>query len=86
MTGVQTCALPICLRTKSYKQIDKDGDTIIYKIKQNGGELKLNDHSSPKRIREELNMSKSSFKKAVGRLLKEGKIVFSDKGIRFKKM
>lgn len=78
--------LYLSLRTKSYKQIDKDGDTIIYKIKQNGGELKLNDHSSPKRIREELNMSKSSFKKAVGRLLKEGKIVFSDKGIRFKKM
>ena len=78
--------LYLSLRSKSYKQIDKDGDTIIYKMQQKDGELKLNDHSSPKRIREELNMSKSSFKKAVGRLLKEGKIEFYNNGIRFKKM
>lgn len=78
--------LYLSLRSKAYKQIDKDGEIIIKKMKENGGELNLNDHSSPKRIREELNMSKSSFKKAVGRLLKEDKIIFFDKGIRFKKM
>ena len=78
--------LYLSLRSKAYKQIDKDGEIIIKKMKENGGELNLNDNSSPKRIREELNMSKSSFKKAVGRLLKEGKIIFFDKGIRFKKM
>ena len=78
--------LYLSLRSKSYKQIDKDGATIINKIKKNGGKLNLNDNSSPRIIREELNMSKSSFKRAVGRLLKERKIEFMDNGIRLKKM
>lgn len=78
--------LYLSLRSKSYKQIDKDAEIILNKMKKNRGELNLNDDSSPKRIREELNMSKSAFKRAVGRLLKEEKIEFFNGGIRFKKM
>ncbi len=45
----------------------------------------LNDNSSPpKAIRKELNMSKSAFKRAVGKLLKEGQIEFIEDGIKLK--
>ena len=49
-----------------------------------GGKLSLNDSSSPERIKGELNMSKRAFKRAVGRLLKEGKIKITDEGIELK--
>lgn len=74
--------LDLSLRDKSYLQIDKDVNTILNKMKENGGILLLNDHSSPKEIKKELKMSKSAFKKAVGRLLKERKIKFIEKGIK----
>ncbi|MBZ2174424.1 S1 RNA-binding domain-containing protein [Schnuerera sp. xch1] len=74
--------LDLSLRDKAYLQIDKDAEIILKKLKENGGMLVLNDHSSPKRIRRELNMSKSAFKKAVGRLLKERKIKFIEGGIK----
>lgn len=74
--------LDLSLRDKSYIQIDKDAEAILNKLKENGGELQLNDSSSPKEIKRILNMSKSAFKKAVGRLLKEGRIKFTEKGIK----
>jgi hypothetical protein len=74
--------LDLSLRDKSYMEIDKDAELILNKAKENGGILLLNDYSSPKEIRNELNISKSAFKKAVGRLLKEGKIEFIEKGIK----
>lgn len=78
--------LNLSLRKKSYKQMDKDARVILNKAKKNGGELSLNDHSSPAKIQEELNMSKSAFKRAVGGLLKEGQIEFTKNGIRIKKI
>ena len=74
--------LELSLRDKSYLQIDKDAERILEKAKEKGGFLPLNDNSSPEEIKKQLNMSKSSFKKAVGRLLKERKIRFEKKGIR----
>ncbi|MCT4543060.1 MAG: S1-like domain-containing RNA-binding protein [Vallitalea sp.] len=74
--------LNISLRAKAYLQMDKDSKIIIEKMSNNGGKLLLNDKSSPEKIKKELNMSKNAFKRAVGRLLKEGKIKFIDKGIQ----
>ena len=36
--------------------------------------LPFTDKADPERIRDELGMSKAAFKRAVGRLLKQGKI------------
>ncbi len=74
--------LDLSPKDKIYIQIDRDAEYILSKIKANGGVLPLNDDSSPELIRKELNMSKSAFKRAVGKLLKEGKIKFGDKGIK----
>lgn len=74
--------LDLSLRDKFYVEIEGDAETILNKAIKNGGTLLLNDYSSPKEIRKQLNMSKSAFKKAVGRLLKEGKIEFIKDGIK----
>ena len=76
--------LDLSLRDKSYMEIGGDAEKVLNKTIKNGGILLLNDYSSPKEIRRELNMSKSSFKKAIGRLLKEGKIEFVENGIKIK--
>lgn len=74
--------LDLSPKDKIYIQIDKDAEVILNKMKKNGGTLPLNDDTPPEVIRRELNMSKSAFKRAVGKLLKEGKIKFTDKGIK----
>lgn len=76
--------LELSLRDRSYIQMDTDAKTIVQKLKDNKGQLDLNDKSSPERIREELQMSKSGFKRAVGKLLKEEMIEFTKTGIRLK--
>lgn len=76
--------LELSLRDQAYIQMDKDSETIVFKMKDNKGKLNLNDKSSPEEIYEELQMSKAGFKRAIGKLYKEGVITFTDKGIRFK--
>lgn len=76
--------LELSLRAQAYKQMDKDSETIMFKMKDNKGKLNLNDKSSPEEIYDELKMSKAGFKRAIGKLYKEGVITFTDKGIRFK--
>ncbi len=73
--------LVLSLREKSYSNIDGDAKIILDKVYLNDGLLMLNDKSSPDKINDELSMSKSAFKRAVGRLLKERKIKLTEKGI-----
>ncbi len=65
--------------------MDEDAQTIIDKLKESGGTISLNDKSHPNEIRKELNMSKSGFKRAVGKLYKDEIIVIKADGISFKK-
>ncbi|WP_102398721.1 CvfB family protein [Haloimpatiens massiliensis] len=74
--------LDLSLREKAYKQMDEDAEVILEKLKNNGGMLNLNDGSDPEEIKEELNMSKKAFKRAIGRLLKEKRIQFIENGIK----
>lgn len=76
--------LDLSLRHRSYLQMNIDADVILEKLKQNKGQLKLNDKSAPEKIKRELKMSKSGFKRAIGRLLKEDMIEFTKDGIRLK--
>lgn len=76
--------LDLSLRDRSYIQMDTDAKKIIQKLKDNNAQLDLNDNSSPERIKKELEMSKSGFKRAVGKLLKEDMIEFTKIGIKLK--
>ncbi len=74
--------LELSLRKEAYNEIEGDAQKIMDKLKEGSGTLLLNDKSSPESIKTEMNMSKAAFKRAVGRLLKEGAIEITDEGIR----
>ncbi|MBQ9765740.1 MAG: S1 RNA-binding domain-containing protein [Lachnospiraceae bacterium] len=66
--------LNLSLRKKAYEQMDDDADVIWKALIREGGRLGFNDKSDAQKIKETFGMSKNAFKRAVGRLLKEGKI------------
>lgn len=74
--------LDLSLKEWPFIQIDRDAGLIMAKLKEKGGVLYLNDKSTPEEIYTQLGMSKGSFKKAVGRLLKEKSIRFIEHGIK----
>lgn len=76
--------LELSLRDRSYIQMDTDAKKIVQELKESKGFLNLNDNSSPEDIKKVLQMSKSGFKRAVGKLLKEDMIEFHKNGIRLK--
>ncbi len=53
-------------------------ELILKTLTDAGGELPLSDSSSPEEIREAFACSKKDFKKAIGHLYKEGKIIIGD--------
>ncbi len=83
VTGVKTDGkLDLSLRDKSYLQIDADAELVMQALEESGGELPFSDKTSPEVIKKEFSMSKNAFKRAVGRLLKEGRVEITDKSIR----
>lgn len=68
-------------REKTYLQLDKDSVAIFEKLQANNGFLPYHDKSDPEEIREEFQLSKNAFKRAIGRLLKERKITIEEDGI-----
>lgn len=83
VTGVRDDGkLNLSPRQKAYLQMDTDADTILSVLEEYAGVLPFNDKASPETIKREFNMSKNAFKRAVGRLLKEGKITITEKSIR----
>lgn len=76
--------LDLSVRDKAYLQIEKDAEIILQTIDSFGGALPFNDKANPEVIRREMRMSKNEFKRAVGKLLKEGKIEITERGIHRK--
>jgi hypothetical protein len=74
--------LDLSLREKTYVQINKDAETVLKVIEAFDGVLPFTDKASPEVIKRELSMSKNAFKRAVGHLLKEGRIEINDRSIR----
>lgn len=77
--------LDLSLRDKSYLQMDSDAELIWNCLKKSGGELPFTDKAEPDVIKQKFNLSKNAFKRAVGRLLKDGKIEITDGGIQIKR-
>ena len=76
--------LTLSIREKAYIQIEKDAAEILSIIDSYDGVLPFNDKVSPEIIKRETGMSKNEFKRAVGNLLKAGKIEITEKVIRRK--
>ncbi len=74
--------LDLSVRDKAYLQMEPDAQAVLQAIDSFDGVLPFNDKARPEVILRELNMSKNAFKRAVGRLLKEGKIEITEQSIR----
>ena len=58
--------------------------TLFDELKNAGGELPFSDNSTPEEILERFHVSKKIFKKAVGTLLKMGKVEMNDEKLKIK--
>ena len=76
--------LDLSIREKALAQILIDAEKVLDVIESFDGALPFNDKANPEVIKRELQMSKNEFKKAVGHLLKAGKIEITEKSIRLK--
>ena len=74
--------LTLSIREKAYLQIQKDAEKIEKLLDSYEGSLPFNDKAAPEVITHETGMSKNEFKRAVGHLLKEGKIQITENNIR----
>lgn len=68
-------------RQKAYLQIDEDAENVLGVIDEFAGVLPFDDKVSPEVIKREFGLSKNAFKRAVGHLLKEGKIEIRERRI-----
>lgn len=74
--------LDVNLKPFGKEGMQSDRDKVLEKLEENGGRLPLGDKSDSEEISRTLNMSKKSFKRAIGILYKERKIELSDHEIR----
>lgn len=74
--------LTLSPKEKAYIQMDADAAKVMSIIESFDGVLPFSDSASPEVIMRETGMSKNAFKRAVGRLYKERKIIIEDHSIR----
>jgi len=74
--------IDVALEAQNFKKsINSLTKRLISRLESNDGVLHLNDKSSPEKIKEQLQMSKKNFKKAVGNLYREKTITLKDNAI-----
>jgi len=73
--------IDVSLRKQGFENVELERQKVLDEIKANRGFLRLNDHSHPEDIKTVLKMSKKSFKKVIGVLLKQRVIEIKEDGI-----
>jgi len=74
--------IDITLGQIGYRNIEPNAKKILEYLDDNSGFIPLNDKSSPEAIKDALEMSKKTFKKAIGSLYKAKQIVIEKDGIK----
>ena len=74
--------LDVTLQPLGYQQARAFSDTLLQYLKNNGGFCDLGDKSDAEDIKRRFQVSKKTFKKAVGDLYKRCLIVLDEQGIR----
>jgi hypothetical protein len=77
--------IDLMLQKPGFEKIDDFSDKLLSYIKENGGSIQLNDKSPAEDIYDTFEVSKKTFKKAVGDLYKKRLIVIEANGIRLAK-
>lgn len=76
--------IDLTLRREGYDGLAVSADALLQLLRDNDGFLAVGDDSSPEEIHRVTQMSKKVFKRAVGMLLKGGKIVAEGQSIKLK--
>lgn len=71
--------LELSLRGHGHEEIDSDAERVL-SVLTRGALPEISDRSSPEQIRQQFGLSKKAFKRAVGRLLKEGAVQLDRQG------
>ena len=66
--------LDVTLRKPGYDEVMDATRTLMQRLRNSGGVLPLSDKSPPEDIQQHLQMSKKTFKKAIGNLYRRGEI------------
>ena len=74
--------LNLNMNQKAYKQMEEDAEDLLQLFDSYDGVLPFTDKAAPELIKRETGMTKNAFKRAVGRLLKAGKISLESDCIR----
>ncbi len=77
--------LVLSVRAKAYKQMNTDAQAVYELIEEYQGRLPFTDKADPELIKLETGLSKNAFKRAVGHLLKEGKIQINEDSITIRR-
>lgn len=75
VTGVKDDGkVDLSVKEKAYIQMSIDADKIVKYLESHNGKIPFTDKASPEVIKDNMGMSKNEFKRAIGNLLKAGKI------------
>ncbi|MDR1568516.1 MAG: DNA-binding protein [Streptococcaceae bacterium] len=75
--------LNLSLKPLAHKMIDNDAEMILaYLTRQPSGLMTLNDKSAPEEIKQLFGISKAQFKRALGSLMKQKKIIQGEFGTK----
>lgn len=74
--------IDVSLQPEGFENIDEFKQKILTKLEENYGLLYLSDKSTPEEIKDEIQMSKKNFKKAIGGLYKDKIIDIMEDKIR----
>ena len=77
--------IDVSLQRPGYRSIEPNASELLTALELKGGFLKLTDKSSPEEIKNELQMSKKSFKRALGSLYKQRMVDIKENGIYLRK-
>ncbi|MFC7370681.1 S1 RNA-binding domain-containing protein [Fictibacillus iocasae] len=66
------------MKPRKEEAYSEDAEAILHYLRKNKGQMALTDKSAPSEIEETFQISKAAFKRAMGKLLKENKIVQED--------
>ncbi|UZO79524.1 S1-like domain-containing RNA-binding protein [Aquimarina sp. ERC-38] len=73
--------IDLTLQQHGFRSIEPNAEQILKELKAHGGFIDLNDKSDPEAIKEVFQLSKKSFKKAIGNLYKSRLITIDTEGI-----
>lgn len=73
--------IDVSLQAVGFKKVQDTFDVILEALEEAGGFLPYNDKSTPEEIKKKFEISKKVFKKSIGSLYKQRKIIITDTGI-----